>query len=125
MRDADPAAPVPGYDICVLDDEANTLPVNTGGNICVWLPLPAGVAWSICNNNQRFVGSYLSEFNGYYLTGDGGFKGSEGYIFITGRTDDVINVAGHRLSTGDRRQSVTQDPLSEDTSRGIAQDCRR
>lgn len=99
--------PVPGYDIRVLDGEGNEVADGDAGNICVKLPMPPGVAWSIWNNNQRYVSSYLEAFPGYYHTGDGGYKDEDGYIYITGRTDDVINVSGHRLSTGEMEEVVS------------------
>lgn len=101
---------IPGYDIRVLDSEGLEMPANEAGNICIKLPLPPGFAWSIWNNSERFKQSYLSTFPGFYHTGDGGYKDEEGYIYITGRTDDVINVAGHRLSTGEMEEVVSAHP---------------
>lgn len=102
--------PIPGYDIQVLDDEGNVVGANVNGNICVKLPMPPGVAWSIWNQPQRFKESYLDAFPGYYLTGDGGYIDEDGYVYITGRTDDVINVSGHRFSTGDLEEHVSAHP---------------
>ncbi|WP_417532753.1 propionyl-CoA synthetase [Marinobacterium stanieri] len=99
--------PIPGYDIQVLDGDGQEVEPNEAGNICIKLPLPPGVAWSIWNNNDRFVSSYLTAFPGYYHTGDGGFKDEDNYVYITGRTDDVINVSGHRLSTGEMEEVVS------------------
>lgn len=99
--------PIPGYDIRVLDDLGQEVETCETGNICVNLPMPPGVAWSIWNNNNRYRSAYLEAFPGYYHTGDGGFKDDEGYIYITGRTDDVINVAGHRLSTGEMEEVLS------------------
>jgi len=99
--------PIPGYDIRVLDGEGTDLEAMEAGNICVKLPLPPGVAWSIWNNNERYRSSYLEAFPGYYHTGDGGYKDEDGYVYITGRTDDVINVSGHRLSTGEMEEVVS------------------
>ncbi len=99
--------PIPGYDIRVLDDSGEEVETDAAGNICVSLPMPPGVAWSIWNNNERYRSSYLEAFPGYYHTGDGGFKDAEGYIYITGRTDDVINVSGHRLSTGEMEEVLS------------------
>ncbi|MGH6913637.1 MAG: AMP-binding enzyme, partial [Geminicoccales bacterium] len=70
------------------------------GAICVKLPLPPGALPTLWNDDERFVSSYLSNFDGYYLSGDGGYVDDDGYLYVLGRTDDVINVAGHRLSTG-------------------------
>lgn len=103
--------PIPGYDIRVLDDEGHELPDGQTGNICIKLPLPPGFAWGIWNNNERFRQSYLTTFPGFYHTGDGGYKDADGYIYITGRTDDVINVAGHRLSTGEMEEVVSSHPM--------------
>jgi len=102
--------PIPGYDIRVLDGDGVEVADGDAGNICVKLPMPPGVAWSIWNNNDRYVSSYLEAFPGYYHTGDGGFKDDDGYIYITGRTDDVINVSGHRLSTGEMEEVVSAHP---------------
>ncbi|MBV1788177.1 propionyl-CoA synthetase [Marinobacterium sp. D7] len=102
--------PLPGYDIRVLDSDGHEVPMGDAGHICVKLPMPPGVAWSIWNNDERFVSSYLTAFPGYYHTGDGGYRDAEGYIYITGRTDDVINVAGHRLSTGEMEEVVSAHP---------------
>lgn len=99
--------PIPGYDIRVLDDDGQPVADGDAGNICVSLPMPPGVAWSIWNNNDRYRSSYLEAFPGYYHTGDGGFKDEDGYIYITGRTDDVINVSGHRLSTGEMEEVLS------------------
>jgi propionyl-CoA synthetase len=102
--------PIPGYDIRVLDGDGTEVADGDAGNICVKLPMPPGVAWSIWNNNDRYVSSYLEAFPGYYHTGDGGYKDDDGYIYITGRTDDVINVSGHRLSTGEMEEVVSAHP---------------
>jgi len=102
--------PIPGYDIRVLDGGGNEMGANETGNICVKLPLPPGVAWSIWNQPQRYQDAYLTAFPGYYHTGDGGFKDDDGYVYITGRTDDVINVSGHRLSTGEMEEIVSAHP---------------
>ncbi|WP_370277166.1 AMP-binding protein [Pontibacterium sp.] len=99
--------PIPGYDIRVLDGDGTDVEAGEAGNICVKLPMPPGVAWSIWNNNDRYVSSYLEAFPGYYHTGDGGYKDDDGYVYITGRTDDVINVSGHRLSTGEMEEVVS------------------
>jgi len=99
--------PIPGYDIQVLDGDGEPVAPMEAGNICIKLPLPPGVAWSIWNNNERFVSSYLTAFPGYYHTGDGGYKDEDNYVYITGRTDDVINVSGHRLSTGEMEEVVS------------------
>jgi propionyl-CoA synthetase len=92
--------PVPGYDVRVVSDEGAEVPAGVNGNIVIRLPLPPGCAPTLWNNERGFEASYLSAYPGYYLTADAGFKDEDGYLSIMGRTDDVINVAGHRLSTG-------------------------
>ncbi|UTW13847.1 propionyl-CoA synthetase [Marinobacterium rhizophilum] len=101
---------IPGYDIRVLDSDGGEVPAGESGNICVRLPMPPGVTWSIWNQPERFTQAYLSLFPGYYHTGDGGYVDADGYVFITGRTDDVINVSGHRLSTGEMEEVVSGHP---------------
>lgn len=92
--------PMPGYDIHILSDEGHARPVGELGNIVVKLPLPPGCLPTLWNAEERFGPSYTDEFPGYYKTADAGFRDEDGYLFIMGRTDDIINVAGHRLSTG-------------------------
>jgi len=93
--------PVCGFDIQILDEEGNAQPSNVEGAVAIKLPLPPGCFPTLWNNHDQFKQSYLTRYEGYYLAGDGGYKDEDGYIFITGRIDDVINVAGHRLSTTD------------------------
>ncbi len=100
----------PGYDIRVLSDQGEEVAAGEIGNICLKLPLPPGVSNSIWNQSERFKQAYLSAYDGFYHTGDGGFKDQDGYVFITGRTDDVINVSGHRLSTGEMEEVVSSHP---------------
>ena len=96
--------PVPGYDIQVLDDEGKACDPGTTGNIVVKLPLPPSCFPSLWNDDERFRKSYLSQFPGYYQTGDGGIIAEDGYVFVMGRVDDVINVA--MTNCGVRPQSV-------------------
>jgi propionyl-CoA synthetase len=84
----------------VLADLGDAVPTGVEGAICLKLPLPPGTLTTLWRDDERFVSSYLSAFEGYYLSGDGGYVDEDGYLFVMGRTDDVINVAGHRLSTG-------------------------
>jgi acyl-coenzyme A synthetase/AMP-(fatty) acid ligase len=98
--------PVCGYDIQILDVDGNPLPANTEGFVAVKLPLPPGTLTNLWRNNHRFVAGYLERFPGFYFTGDGGYIDSDGYVFITGRVDDIINVAGHRLSTAAMEEVV-------------------
>jgi propionyl-CoA synthetase len=92
--------PMPGYDVRILRPDGSECEPNEEGAICVKLPLPPGALPTLWGDDDRYVSSYLSAFDGYYLTGDGGYIDEDGYLFVMGRTDDVINVAGHRMSTG-------------------------
>ena len=91
---------VPGYDVRVLNDEGSEVGENQIGNIVIKLPMPPGCLPTLWNNDASYVDSYLTSYPGYYKTADAGFKDEEGYLWIMSRTDDIINVAGHRLSTG-------------------------
>ncbi len=95
-----PSVPMPGYDVQILDEAGHPVPAGTLGAIAVKLPLPPGTLPTLWHAEERFVKSYLNAFPGYYETGDAGMKDEDGYLYIMARTDDVINVAGHRLSTG-------------------------
>lgn len=100
IKPGSPTVPVPGYDVQILDQSGNQLPAGQEGAIAIKLPLPPGTLPTLWEDDERYVSSYLSTYDGYYLTGDGGFIDEDGYVYVMGRTDDVINVAGHRLSTG-------------------------
>ncbi|MGP4004772.1 propionyl-CoA synthetase [Streptomyces sp. 8N706] len=100
VKPGSPTVPVPGYDVRVLDESGTEVPPGTEGAICLKLPLPPGTLSTLWEDDDRYVRSYLSRYEGYYLTGDGGYRDEDGYLFVMGRMDDVINVAGHRLSTG-------------------------
>ncbi|HEU5475756.1 MAG TPA: propionyl-CoA synthetase [Actinophytocola sp.] len=100
LKPGSPSVPVPGYDVRILDGAGAELPVGQEGAIAIRLPLPPGTLPTLWGDDDRYVSSYLARYPGYYLTGDGGFIDSDGYVYVMGRTDDVINVAGHRLSTG-------------------------
>jgi len=97
---------VTGYDIQIFGENGQELGPNEEGFVVIKLPLPPGTMLDLWNDNPRFKEDYLKKFPGYYFSGDGGYKDSEGYIFITGRVDDVINVAGHRLSTAEMEEIV-------------------
>ncbi|WP_264509777.1 acetate--CoA ligase [Flavobacterium sp. N1719] len=97
---------VAGYDIRIFSENGEELGPNEEGYVVIKLPLPPGTLLDIWNDNPRFKAGYLTKFPGYYFSGDGGFKDDEGYLFITGRVDDVINVAGHRLSTAEMEEIV-------------------
>ena len=100
IKPGSPTVAVPGYDVQVLDGEGNQVAPGHEGAICIKLPMPPGTLPTLWQDDDRYVSSYLSAYPGYYLTGDGGYIDEDGYIFVMGRTDDVLNVAGHRLSTG-------------------------
>ena len=120
-----PTVPMPGYDMAVLDDAGHPVPVGTLGNIVVKLPLPPGNFPTLWNAEQRFRESYLEEFPGYYKTADAGIIDEDGYVFIMARTDDIINVAGHRLSTGAMEEVVAEHPdVAECAVIGIADDMK-
>lgn len=105
-----PTVPVPGFNVEILDPVGEPLGPGEEGNIAVRLPLPPGTLATLWGNDERFVSSYLSAFPGYYATGDSGYIDENGYVFVMGRTDDVINVSGHRLSTGHMEQVVATHP---------------
>jgi propionyl-CoA synthetase len=102
--------PLPGWDIQVLGADGRRVPAGEDGAIVAKLPLPPGAFPTLWNDDERFVKSYMSAFEGYYLTGDGGRIDEDGYVFVMGRTDDVINVAGHRLSTGGMEEVLASHP---------------
>ena len=103
--------PMPGYDLKVLDPvTAKELGPNESGILAVKLPLPPANLPTLWNDDQRFVESYMAPFPGYYLTGDGGYIDDDGHVFVMGRVDDVINVAGHRLSTGGMEEVLSMHP---------------
>ena len=95
-----PTVPMPGYDVRVVDAQCNEMPAGAMGSIVIKLPLPPACLPTLWQADERFKESYLAEFPGHYKTADAGFKDADGYVYIMGRTDDIINVAGHRLSTG-------------------------
>jgi propionyl-CoA synthetase len=102
--------PMPGYDIRVLDDAAHELPRNRTGNIVIKLPLPPGCFPTLWQDDAGFVATYLADYPGYYLTADAGFIDEDGYLWIMGRTDDIINVSGHRISTGAIEEVIAAHP---------------
>jgi len=110
VKPGSPTVPVPGWNVQVLNDENEEVPRGDIGAICVKLPLPPGTLPTLWNNDERYVSSYLSEFEGYYATADAGFMDEDGYVYIMARTDDVINVAGHRLSTGGMEEVLAHHP---------------
>ena len=106
-----PSVPVPGYDLHIVDPVSGAdVPPGTTGEIVLRLPLPPGCLTTLWGDDQRFIESYLVQFPGAYITGDGGFRDRDGYVYVMGRTDDVINVAGHRLSTGEMEEILASHP---------------
>jgi len=102
--------PVPGYDVRVLAEEGREVAAGQTGNVVLKLPLPPGCLPTLWRNDSGFVESYLSRYPGFYLTADAGHKDADGYLWIMGRTDDIINVAGHRLSTGAMEEVLAAHP---------------
>ncbi|WP_299787826.1 propionyl-CoA synthetase [uncultured Shewanella sp.] len=100
VKAGSPALPVPGYQVEVVDEMGDVVEAGASGNVVIKLPLPPGTLTTLWNNEQRYLDSYLSMYPGYYLTGDAGYMDEDGYLYIMSRIDDIINVAGHRLSTG-------------------------
>ena len=110
IRPGSPSVPVPGYNVRVVDSRGRQVQAGTEGAIVLRLPMPPGTLPTLWGDDERYVASYLSAFPGHYLTGDGGFIDADGYVFVMGRTDDVINVAGHRLSTGSMEAVLAGHP---------------
>lgn len=116
-----PCVPMPGWDIQVLDDEGHKVATGALGNVVAKLPLPPGSLPTLWNADERFRSAYLDEFPGYYKTADAGLIDDDGYLFIMARTDDIINVAGHRLSTGAMEEVLAEHPdVAECAVIGIA-----
>ena len=113
--------PVPGYDVRVLGDDSRDVPPGQIGTIVISLPLPPGSLPTLWHNDEGYRNSYLSQYPGSYLTGDAGYKDEDGYVFIMSRVDDIINVAGHRLSTGGMEDVLATHPdVAESTVVGVA-----
>jgi propionyl-CoA synthetase len=120
-----PTVPMPGYDVQVLDEGGHPVEPGTLGAIAIKLPLPPGTLPTLGNAEARFKKSYLEHFPGYYETGDAGYMDEDGYVYIMARTDDVINVAGHRLSTGAMEEVLASHPdVAECAVIGIADDLK-
>jgi propionyl-CoA synthetase len=121
VKAGSPTVAVPGYDVRVLDDVGREVPKGQSGNIVVKLPLPPGNLSTLWGSQQRFYDAYLSRFEGYYLTGDAGMIDEQGYLWVMSRIDDVINVAGHRLSTGALEEAlITHRDVAECAVIGVA-----
>ena len=110
VKEGSPSKPVPGWNLKVLDDAANEVAPGEIGSLVVELPLPPGAFPTLWNAKERYVEAYLAEFPGYYKTADAGFVDEDGYVYVMSRTDDIINVAGHRLSTGAMEEVLSLTP---------------
>ena len=120
-----PSKPMPGHDVQVLDEGGHPVTPGTLGAIAIKLPLPPGTLATLWNAEDRFCKSYLTQFPGYYETGDAGFIDEDGYLYIMARTDDVINVAGHRLSTGAMEEVLASHPdVAECAVIGVADELK-
>ncbi|MEJ2631868.1 MAG: propionyl-CoA synthetase [Acidihalobacter sp.] len=125
VKAGSPTVAMPGYDVRVVAPEGHEVETGGMGAIVIKLPLPPGTLPGLWNGEQRFVDGYLSRFPGYYLTGDSGFKDLDGYVWIMSRTDDVINVAGHRISTGEIEEVLASHPdVAECAVFGIRDDMK-
>jgi propionyl-CoA synthetase len=110
VKRGSPTVPMPGYDVEIVDSAAKPLPSGKMGSIVIRLPLPPGALPTLYGDDRRMIESYLTEFPGFYKTSDAGFRDTDGYLTILGRTDDIINVAGHRLSTGGIEEVLASHP---------------
>jgi len=125
IKPGSPTKPVPGYDVRVLDPDGRDCPSGVEGAVTIKLPLPPGTLPTLYRDEARFARSYLSRFPGHYLTGDGGYLDEDGYLFVMGRIDDVINVAGHRLSTGAMEEVIAAHPdVAECAVIGVADELK-
>ncbi|MEC9265519.1 MAG: propionyl-CoA synthetase [Alphaproteobacteria bacterium] len=110
VKPGSPTRAVPGYDVQIIDEKMNEVPRGQMGAICVKLPMPPSCLPTLWNADQRFIDSYLADYPGFYKTGDAGYMDEDGYIYVMSRIDDVINVAGHRLSTGAIEEVLASHP---------------
>jgi propionyl-CoA synthetase len=110
VKHGSPTVPMPGYDVRVVDEGAKQLPAGTMGSIVIKLPLPPGNLPTLWQQDERCRESYFADYPGYYKTSDAGYMDEDGYVFVMGRTDDIINVAGHRLSTGGMEEILASHP---------------
>ncbi len=125
LKAGSPTVPMPGYDVQILHPDGSGCEPGEDGAICISLPLPPGTLPTLWGDDARFEASYLCEHPGYYLTGDGGHLDSDGYLFVMGRIDDVINVAGHRLSTGSIEAVLAAHPaVAECAVIGVADEIK-
>jgi propionyl-CoA synthetase len=125
VKPGSPTKAVPGYDVRVLSEEGREMPAGEIGTIVIKLPLPPGTLPTLWQADQRYIDAYLARYPGYYLTGDAGYRDEDGYLFIMSRIDDVINVAGHRLSTGAMEEVLAAHPdVAECAVFGVADDIK-
>ena len=110
VKEGSPTKPAPGWDVKVVDPDNNLVKSGEIGALVVKLPLPPGTLPTLWNNDEAYIKAYLEEFPGYYKTADAGFIDEDGYVFVMARTDDIINVAGHRLSTGGMEEVLSDHP---------------
>ena len=110
VKEGSPTKPAPGWDVKVVDPDNNLVKTGEIGALVVKLPLPPGTLPTLWNNDEAYIKAYLEEFPGYYKTADAGFIDEDGYVFVMARTDDIINVAGHRLSTGGMEEVLSDHP---------------
>jgi propionyl-CoA synthetase len=125
VKAGSPTKPVPGFDLAVLDSKGHPQEVPAEGVLALRLPLPPGCLTTLWKNDEEFIESYLRDYPGFYATGDGGYVDGDGYVYVMGRVDDVINVAGHRLSTGRMEEVIAQHPdIAECAVVGIADEIK-
>jgi len=121
IRDGSPSFAAPGWDLCVLDENGKEADRGQIGTLAVKLPLPPGAFPTLWNARQRYLDSYMTTFPGYYNTSDAGIIDADGYVYVMSRTDDIINVAGHRLSTGAMEEVLSDHPdVAECAVTGVA-----
>jgi propionyl-CoA synthetase len=121
VKHGSPTVPMPGYHIDIMDKQGKPAPTGTIGDIAIKLPLPPGCLPTLWNADERFRQAYLNEYPGYYKTADAGYLDEDGYVYVMARTDDIINVAGHRLSTGAMEEVIASHPdVAECAVIGIA-----
>ncbi len=117
--------PLPGYDVRIVDEKGAEVTYGTTGNIVIRLPLPPGCLTTLWQKDREYISTYLTTFPGFYLTGDAGFFDRDGYLWVMGRTDDIINTAGHRLSTGAMEEVLASHPdVAECAVAGVADDVK-
>ena len=125
VKPGSPTVALPGYDVRVLSDQGDEMITGEMGNIVIKLPMPPGCLPGLWENEKRFIDTYLSRYEGYYLTGDAGYQDADGYFWIMSRIDDVINVAGHRLSTGAMEEVISgHEAVAECAVIGVADELK-